>query len=37
MVIPSTGGPPVLATPLGAGVYLPVTGGAPITGIPTSP
>jgi len=33
LVIPATGGPPVIAIPAG-GIYVPVTGGAPITGTP---
>jgi hypothetical protein len=37
LVMPATGGPPVLAIPLGGGIYLPVTGGAPTPGIPVSP
>lgn len=34
MVIPVTGGPPVMAIPLGSGTYQPITGGAPIVGTP---
>jgi hypothetical protein len=37
LVIPVTGGAPVLAIPLGGGIYLPVTGGAPTPGIPVTP
>lgn len=36
MVVPATGGPPVLAIPVGAGVYQPVTGGAPTPGTPVN-
>lgn len=32
MVEPATGGAPVLATPVGGGVYEPATGGSPIPG-----
>lgn len=34
LVLPATGGSPVLAIPLGGASYLPVTGGQPITGTP---
>jgi hypothetical protein len=37
LVIPMTGGAPVLAIPIGGDLYLPVTGGAPVPGIPVSP
>jgi|GEM_PF-6868765 hypothetical protein len=37
LVIPATGGPPVVAIPLGGNLYLPVTGGAPTPGIRVSP
>jgi hypothetical protein len=37
LVIPATGGPPVLAIPLGGNLYLPVTGEAPTPGIPITP
>jgi hypothetical protein len=37
LVLPATGGPPVLAIPLGGGIYLPVTGGIPTPGTPISP
>ena len=37
LVIPATGGAPLLAIPVGGNQYLPVTGGPPITGIPTGP
>ncbi len=36
LVIPATGGPPILCTPLGGGVYQPVTGGTPIPGTPVN-
>lgn len=32
LVLPATGGAPVMATPLGGNAYLPVKGGKPITG-----
>ena len=32
LVLPATGGAPVMAIPLGGKVYLPVKGGKPITG-----
>lgn len=37
LVIPVTGGPPVLAIPLGGNLYLPVTGEPPVPGIPLGP
>ena len=37
MVIPATGGPPVLGIPAGGDTYIPTTGGDPIIGIPTGP
>ena len=37
LIIPATGGPPVIGIPVGGGLFLPVTGGPPIIGIPTSP
>lgn len=37
IIIPTTGGPPVLGIPLGGNIFQPVTGGAPVIGIPTSP
>jgi hypothetical protein len=37
IVLPATGGPPVVGIPLGGNIYMPVTGGDPIIGIPTSP
>jgi hypothetical protein len=37
LIIPATGGAPVIGIPLGGNIFLPVTGGPPIIGIPTSP
>jgi hypothetical protein len=37
LIIPATGGPPVIGIPVGGDLFLPVTGGPPVTGIPTSP
>jgi hypothetical protein len=37
IVIPATGGAPVIGIPLGGDMFLPVTGGAPVIGIPTTP
>ena len=37
LVIPATGGAPVVGLPLGPDLYLPVTGGPPIVGISTTP
>lgn len=37
IVLPVTGGAPVIGIPLGGDIFLPVTGGAPLIGIPTSP
>jgi hypothetical protein len=37
LIIPLTGGPPVIGIPVGGNLFLPVTGGAPVPGIPTSP
>jgi hypothetical protein len=36
-VIPVTGGPPVVAIPIGGNIYQPVTGGDPFVGIPLFP
>jgi len=37
IIIPVTGGAPVIGIPLGGNMYLPVTGGPPVIAIPTSP
>lgn len=37
LVIPSTGGAPVVGIPIGGDLYIPVTGGAPIPGMPIGP
>jgi len=37
LVIPAFGGAPIVAIPLGGGLFLPVTGGPPIIGVSTSP
>jgi hypothetical protein len=37
IIIPTTGGAPVLGIPLGGNIFQPVTGGAPVIGIPTGP
>jgi hypothetical protein len=37
IVLPVTGGAPVIGIPLGGDMFLPVTGGDPIIGIPTGP
>lgn len=37
LVIPSTGGPPVIGIPTGGDTFIPTTGGPPIVGIPTGP
>ncbi len=37
IIIPVTGGAPVIGIPLGGNLFLPVTGGAPVIGIPTGP
>jgi hypothetical protein len=37
IIIPTTGGAPVIGIPLGGNIYLPVTGGEPVVGIPTAP
>lgn len=37
IIIPVTGGAPVIGIPLGGDMYLPVTGGAPVMGMPTTP
>jgi hypothetical protein len=39
MIIPATGGPPVLGIPLttGGNIFLPVTGGPPVIGMPLLP
>jgi len=37
MVLPATGGVPVVGIPLGGNMFLPATGGPPVVGIPISP
>jgi hypothetical protein len=37
LIIPVTGGAPVLGIPLGGDIFLPVTGGPPVPGIPITP
>jgi hypothetical protein len=37
VVLPVTGGPPVVGIPVGGSLYLPVTGGPPVVGIPVAP
>jgi hypothetical protein len=37
LIIPATGGPPVIGIPVGGNLFVPVTGGPPVPGIPTSP
>jgi hypothetical protein len=37
LVLPVTGGIPVLGLPLGGNLYLPVTGGPPVVGISLQP
>jgi hypothetical protein len=37
LIIPATGGAPVLGIPVGGGLFVPVTGGPPVVGIPISP
>jgi hypothetical protein len=37
IIMPVTGGAPIIGIPLGGDMYLPVTGGAPIIGMPTTP
>ena len=37
IIMPVTGGAPVIGIPLGGDMYLPVTGGAPVMGMPTTP
>ncbi len=37
LIIPVTGGPPVIGIPPGGGLFVPVTGGPAVMGIPTSP
>jgi hypothetical protein len=37
LIIPVTGGPPVIGIPVGGDLFLPVTGGPPVIGIPTGP
>jgi hypothetical protein len=34
MIMPATGGAPILSTPVGGNLYLPVTGGPPVVGVP---
>lgn len=37
LIIPATGGPPVIGIPVGGNLFQPVTGGPPVPGIPTGP
>ena len=37
LIIPATGGPPVMALPLGGALYQPVTGESPVMGTPLFP
>ena len=37
IIIPVTGGAPVIGIPVGGNLYLPVTGGPPVIGISTTP
>ena len=37
IIIPVTGGAPVVGIPLGGNLFMPVTGGAPVVGISTTP
>jgi len=37
IILPATGGAPIIGVSLGGNIYLPVTGGAPVIGIATSP
>jgi hypothetical protein len=37
LIIPVTGGPPVMALPLGGTLYQPLTGDPPVTGMPLFP
>lgn len=37
IILPVTGGMPVIGIPLGGNIFEPVTGGMPVIGIPTSP
>lgn len=37
LIIPVTGGAPILGIPFGGNMYLPITGGAPVMGMPLSP
>jgi hypothetical protein len=37
LIIPVTGGVPVMGIPLGGNIYQPVTGGLPVMGTPITP
>jgi hypothetical protein len=37
LIIPVTGGPPVLGIPVGGNLYIPVTGGPPVPGMAIDP
>jgi hypothetical protein len=37
IIMPVTGGAPILGIPFGGDMYLPVTGGAPVMGMPITP
>ena len=37
LMLPLTGGPPVMAIPVGGNLYLPLTGGPAVPGMPITP
>ena len=37
IILPATGGAPIIGIPIGGNIFLPSTGGPPVIGIPTSP
>jgi hypothetical protein len=37
LVIPATGGAPIIGIPVGADLFIPATGGPPVIGISTDP
>jgi hypothetical protein len=37
LVIPATGGAPIIGIPVGADLFIPATGGPPVVGISTDP
>jgi len=37
IILPATGGAPIIGIPIGGNMFIPANGGPPVIGIPTSP